>query len=467
MSKKLLIGIVVLSCAFIGSSFAAIENIKVSGDMTAQALTRDLSLGAVDGNAVDSEDFIFSQIRLKFGADLTENVGAVIGLINERVWGNENTTTTGEATEVDLDLAYLELKEFLYQPLSLTVGRQNLRYGSGLIVGDPDTNQGTSPALTTRTPNAISDLSLRKSFDAVKLVLDYSPCAVDLVYAKIDEGVTSTAQGDVGLTGVNVGYTWDAYNGLTEGYFFLSDNERAVTAGVKENQSNTYVVGLRNQMNPNDHLTLALESAFQAGDHYQATPINTNVNYSNRKAYAAIASTEYRFLNDSNTKVGASYSFLSGDNPNSDDFEGWDPMYEDTAPGEIINALFAASNCHIINVTGAYMPKEDVTLGFSYARAILAEKLPDSNTAVEGNAAAFNTYSPVLGPARNLTTSSTYAINNGERVLGDEVDVYAVYDYTEDVQLKLTGACFLPGNFFSANNSDNAYSLKGGLTVNF
>ena len=75
------------------------------------------------------------------------------------------------------DEGYLvEFKEFLYQPLTVIVGRQNLRYGNGLIIGDPDTDQTASG----KVPVAISDLSLRKSFDAVRGIFDFAPWTIDV-----------------------------------------------------------------------------------------------------------------------------------------------------------------------------------------------------------------------------------------------------------------------------------------------
>lgn len=481
MSKKLLAGLAVVSFAFIGTSFAAVENIKVSGDITAQAITRDLGMGVDTTASADAADVLFSQIRLRFDADLTENVSTTIGLINERLWGYEaDNSGTSEDGEIDLDLGYVELKEFLYQPLSLTVGRQPLRYGSGLIVGDPDTNQTAAitgdAALTTKVPASVSDLSMRKSFDAVKAVLDYSPYTVDLVYSKVDEGAVSIND-DITLMGANVAYAWDSYNGLTEGYFFSSATENTVGVSVPENKSKTYAVGLRSQLDINDHLTLSGEGAYQFGDHYQNTTAvtqldstaGTRVVTAHRKAWAALASAEYKFLNDYNAKIGGGYTLLSGDNANSKGFEGWDPMFEGTNPGELINLLFAASNCHLINLNGSYMPREDVTLGINYCRAMLAEKLPDSGSSAannlggEGAAIAWDTYG-TAGPAAGYV----YTINSDNKIMGDEIDLCALYDYTEDVQLKLTGAWFLPGDYFEgSNNRESAYSVRGGLTVNF
>ncbi|OPX29719.1 MAG: hypothetical protein B1H08_03260 [Candidatus Omnitrophica bacterium 4484_171] len=394
------------------SVFAAVDSVKVSGDITSQAVTRDLSLGAASSG--DSSDFLTMQARVRFDAALTEGVSAVVQFINERLWGAEGVSNT----DIDLDLAYLQIKEFLTPAATLIVGRQNLHYGSGLIVGDPDTNQTASGAV----PAAVmSDLSLRKSFDAARLILDYSPYIVDLVYAKVAEG-TANIDDDVTLFGFNVSYAWNSYNGLTDFYFFGSENAPNIT--VQDEKSKTYVIGTRTQFTPNDHLGVSLEGAYQFGDRR-----NSSTSHQHLNAYAIGAGADYKFLDEHNS-------------------------FEDQSAGEIANILFANSNYQLFNIHGSFMPREDLTLGALYSKLYLAEKIPSSVAA---------SYSPSVGPA----SGNTYVIKNSNKDLGDEIDLYAVYDYTEDVQFKLTSACFIPGSWFSSVNDDTAYSFKGSVKVAF
>ena len=184
MGKRLLL-IAVISFALMGTASAAVENIKVSGDITAQGILRDLTLGSDSTDQI--EEFLFSQVRLRFDADLTEGVSAVIRFINERVWGEEDWYA--DDTDIDLDLAYIELKEFLYEPLTMIIGRQNLRYGNALIIGDPDTNMkiakgwGSDFLSNATSPDYFGDLSKRKSFDAIRSIIDYSPWTIDIIQA--------------------------------------------------------------------------------------------------------------------------------------------------------------------------------------------------------------------------------------------------------------------------------------------
>jgi hypothetical protein len=102
------------------------------------------------------------------------------------------------------------------------------------------------------------------------------------------------------------------------------------------------------------------------------------------------------------------------------------------------------------------MPREDITVGVSYTWLKLADNINYAG-ADTGN------YSPPLG----WYSANVYDVNLLKTQLGSEIDAYALYDYTEDVQLKLTGAWFIPGDFFQDTNDDVAYSVRGGVNLNF
>ncbi|MFA5437997.1 MAG: hypothetical protein WC293_05470, partial [Candidatus Omnitrophota bacterium] len=54
----------------------------------------------------------------------------------------------------------------------------------------------------------------------------------------------------------------------------------------------------------------------------------------------------------------------------------------------------------------------------------------------------------------------------GKKHLGDAIDLTVLYDYTEDVQLGLTGGWFKPGNALSSNGRD-ANQLIASMKVTF
>jgi len=450
MSRKLIIAMAVLSFAFAGMTFAAVENIKVSGDINAEAVTRDLGFGSGGENA---DQYLFSQIRVKLDADLTEGVSAVICLLNERIWGGANdtladTSTQGDGdTEVVLDLAYVELNEFLYDSLTLVVGRQNLRYGNALIIGDPDTNRYAD----AKVPVSLRDLTLRKSFDAVKGVLDLAPWTIDLVFAKVEENDLNLND-DVTIVGANAAYDWSSYNGVTEVYAYSVNNApRSTTVSEADSKDKVYVLGGRAQADLNDNLTLGLEGAYQFGDYRgdaNAAP------HRHLNAFAVQAIAEYRLLDAKNTKLGLNYTYLSGDNGNETEsgFNGWDPLLEDQSPGEIINILFDNTNMQYWQLSASTMPQEDLTVGVDYIYARLAQDQSGTSLAVTNSAAE---------------NSGALTVNAGDKEIGHEIDLFGVYDYTEDVQLKLTGGWLIPGNLFADANDNVGYSIRGGINVSF
>jgi len=406
----------------------------------------------VTGNFVGHDNELegfLSQIRLRFDADLTEGVSAVLQLISEREWGEDNS-----GDDIEVNLGYIELKEFFYEPLTMVIGKQNLRYGNALIVGSPDTNQGrrTGTAAPSSLPGFMADATLNNSFDAARAVLDYAPWTVDLVFAQVDEATTSTRNDDELLMGFNTGYDWNSYNGVSEFYFFAAD--KAPQSTTTDVNDKVYVAGGRVQMDPNDNMTLGLELAYQFGEFRAAGTTTTDLDtHDIRSAWAIQFGSEYRFLNDYNAKLGLGYTFLTGDESKSEQrYEGWDPMWEDQTPGEIINVLAENTNMHLLSISGSMMPREDLTLGLVYCHASRDKKDGDG------------IYRPSIGPASGYI----YEVNDGkEQGFGDEIDLYAVYDYTEDVQIKLSTAYFLPGNYFKAGNDNPAHSTRVGINVDF
>ncbi|MFH1875840.1 MAG: alginate export family protein [Candidatus Omnitrophota bacterium] len=451
MNAKRVIVIALMSVVIIHPVFAAMENLKISGDITVQGIIRHLSLRKKWSSddiwpSHDKSIFAFSQTRLKVDADLTENVSATVRFINERLWGEEDTINT----DVDLDLAYVEMKEFLYQPLTVIIGRQNLRYGNALIIGDPETNFFASAAV----PTEAGDLSLRKSFDAIRAILDFSPYTIDFIYAKNFEGITDVND-DITLFGTNIAYHWGSRNGITEVYFFGADNSPNTAIQPDENQSKTYTVGARVQYDPLEQLTLGVEGAYQFGDVVMQMPdALAGGEYRHLNAFAAQVIADYRLPMKHDPSIGVTYTYLSGNDDDTDATDNaWDMLYEDQTPAEIINILFPNlnSNLQYATLRGSIMPREDVTIGASFTWARFANKQAEFIAYMLG------------GPAFN----NGYGIESENAHFGNEVDAYAVYDYTEDVRFKLNGAWFMPGSYFPLQNRSIAYSLRAGITVDF
>ncbi len=531
MSKRL---ILILALAFVVgiacAAYAEVQNVKVSGDLTIMGVARDnfdlAKTGKYGVNGVsnwDDRDRDFLSItRVRVDADLTDNVMATVRLLNERNWngegriaGNTNRNiglngaigAVGAENEIDLDLAYVTLKEFLYSPLTLSIGRQELHFGNELIVGDPDTN-----LVSAATNLAEGDLSARKSFDAVRATLDYNPLVVDAVYAKIEEGVANLND-DVTLTGINAKYALNKKTTL-EGYFFSKikgvdaasvfnvdrggnlgwvDSNNGGGAGqldsqnFKDQSDIVNVLGVRAVDKTVKNLTLDGQVAWQFGRYNPKFDPNARYDLTNRSFPNGKAQTTQRnawavqtiatydlkdvgLLSKQMTKyqpsISAGYTFLSGakrDETSRSAYRGWDPMFENQTVGHIMNAIMANTNMHRGSLSAKAKLTNDITGKVDYVGAWFARRYPKTE----------NSYVVLSGIANNGGTARVFSVGHGSYI-GQEIDATLTYDYTEDVQFSLLGGMFLVGgNIRDINhqqtkgNQANAGELIGSMKVTF
>jgi len=481
MSKRL---ILVLALAFVVgitmSAYAEIQNVKVSGDLLMRGITRNniqLRDSAVDKFGTPYAEYdtpirgFLSQVRVRVDADLTDNVSATVRLLNERVWDAESSANT----DIDLDLAYISLKEFLYSPLSLTIGRQELMFGNQLVIGDVDTNNfatghgtGTGTAGTI-LPKSLDDLSLRKAFDAVRATLDYDPLVVDLVYAMIDEN-SIDLNDDVTLFGANANYALDR-NTILELYFWEKLRKKVYLATGGSSTSRTgpddsvRTLGGRVQYMGIKGLALGLEGAWQFGEYVANStlhiddPVNDN-GVRDRDAYAIQFTSSYN-LSDLSEKVAKyqpvvslGYTVLSGEKFGriATDYKGWDPMFENQAGGTLFNKIFGFSNVRLLQLGAAVSPIEDVRLDLTWYKLNFVKSYPGDNS---------------VANLTGVTGDPTYAVKGGESDIGNELDINLTYDYTEDVQIGLGTGFFFPGDAFDTNNDRTAGQFIGSMKVTF
>jgi len=294
MKKLLVLAIGILMAS---PAFAAIQNVKVSGDITSTWLYRsnfDLGLTAgteckFDGDncgeassdplGLKRQNVFITQTRVRIDADLSDNVSTTVGLINERAWNGENNNSAGTDfspdTGVELYLASVTLREFLYSPLTVTVGRQIFNYGNGLVMGDG----GVNNQATENLQFIAQDLTMRTSYDGIKAVLDYKPLTIDLFYFKNGQSSTNGFWGgdksSSDVYGFNANYQLsDPMNTLLEVYMFsrlngngFTGSQTGISSTPFDKSDTLYVPGLRVSTNPVKGLNVQGEVAWQFGRH--------------------------------------------------------------------------------------------------------------------------------------------------------------------------------------------------------
>ena len=451
--RKLLLAICLVAVVAVvaAPAFASVQNIKISGSINSTYLFRNkfdfgYTVGAND--ETNQQALFITQTTLRADADLTDNISATVALINEREWGKEHLSSN---TDVKLHLAYVTIREMLYSPLTLIVGRQSFSYGNSLIFS----TSGASTA-DSDIESYASDLA-SASMDAIRAILDYDPLTVEVMFAVDDQNTADadTQSDNVYVWGLNATYDiGDKMDSIVEAYLFAKkDKETQYTTGEKTDYIK--VVGLRGSTNPIEGLNLQLEWAHQSG----TKAIANNNKKRDANALQLMANYQLPVLQDYNPVVSYSFTRLSGDNNytngawgNEEDYGAWDPFYEDQGGGTIYNTLFDATDCVMHSASIAVNPIEDVTTTLTYTNLWLDKPILNANDL-------------------DLNQPDGSNVNNigiaGKRGLGQEVDFQVSYDYTEDVQFGLNLGWFWPGNAVNKAYRDVAKQALLNVLVNF
>jgi hypothetical protein len=443
MSKKL---IAILVLAFVvgisAAAYAEVQNVKVSGDITVVPFSRNhLNLGSSYGDSKYVTG-IAGFTKVKISANLTDNVDAIVGFANERLWTSLNEGGSNEATtdNVYLDCAYVSFKDFLKEstgvPLTMIIGRQPIKLGSGLLVGDPDTNQMESDG-PLEAPS-VGDLSIKKGFDAMVGVLDYNPLTITLGYVKGTASDIYDKNDDINVWAAVAAYNFgEDYKNLVGELTFVQQSV------IKSDNVNN--VGARFTAMPFKDLGMEVEYVYQTAKKFGVFDYNSSGDLQDSgksRASDAIRVNATFALPDVKLtpSFGLDYTRLS---------RYWNVMHEDMTPANIMNLIFPNQNVQLIGATLTLKPMKDLTTQWRFASASMAKESDD----------AFTFYS--------VGTDSDYDIEEGEKDLGYEIDSQFTYDYTSDVQFGFGMGYFKPGKAFHEDNDDAVQQIMGSMKVTF
>ena len=487
MGKFILVGLLAFAVALSGTAYAEVQNVKVGGDINLQVIDHhnyDLKRkqnntpgGGAGGSATISNDddsnFFLSTMHLTVDADLTDNVSTHVRLLNQRVWDAAASATD----QINIDNAYVVLKEFLYSPLTVIAGRQDLNYGTGFIVGLgllADPNGAFSSNATGSQTQIGQEYSAYNSYDAVRLILDFAPVTVEGLMARLNE--TGVASDNQDLYGLVVNYKLDRWSAEIEPYWFYKmDESAALVTGDQVNFPRVYeanyvhTFGVRTAAKPIENLMVNVEGAYQSGWLVDNGGVSGATRQErDRHGWAGDVDVRYNWASTRWTPTtGLGWVYYSGGphheageivgdvQDRSGNFTAWDPMYrgsfttyiQDFLAGNDAANLYATfdandsaanTNRQLLYGDFSLNPIQDVTLWARYTHAWFAR-------------------TPVAGRSTNA---------------GDEVDAKVVYNYTDDVQFGLFTGVFFPGTYYaqaasSARGHDAAWTLGGDAAVKF
>lgn len=436
--KRTLIMILALSMVALLAmpAFAEVQNIKVTGSVVVRGFYRDTygTVGSGSGasfatnsftSAYGSRDWYNTQTQLGVSADLTDNVAASILLANERDWMGTATTTAQKT--VTLQNAYITVREMLYSPLTVKIGKMPVSIADKLVIGDGNTANNSLNG---------SDYEDDKSFDAIVGTLDYEPLTLALGTIKNTDGAVTTND-DSDIYFINGIYKFEDDMNTVVDISLINTRwttpDGAATgpasSSTRSTNYNTFAAVLNSE--PIDALSAKLTVAMQKGDYQKTAAVSRDL-----EAMAIDLFLDYAFENDYSPKVGLKYVYRSGEEAgNAGDFEGWQAAYEDQSNGIIYDPN---SNISAIAITASAMPADRLTLSAAYWMYALDE----AQTAVAG-------------------------VNTNDDEAGQELDLMAKYAYTEDVSMGLELAWFFPGNYYASGNDKTAEQVMLEFGVKF
>lgn len=464
--KKVLLAAALLLTFVAMPAFASVQNVKVSGDIGSYYLVRNQwDLGSRTQTEQARQNIFFSQTRLRVDSDLTDNVSASVGLLNERVWGTagfqSNSTSNANDNGVDIYNAYVTLKEMLYSPLTVVIGRQNFAFGNSFVIDSLGRNNSTS---TQGLKGVAEDFTLSTAQDAVRLILDYNPLKIDIIGSKVSSGKSQAIaphNDDIDLWGTNAAYQLgDKWQTLVEAYYWAKLDKSALNAAGPGAKTDTvYMPGIHASTNPIKGLNLSAEIAMQRGNKLQ-TASGSFVGNVKREATGAQVIANYQVpiaqIEKYKPALMAAYTYVSGEkNPveggthDSTRYSGWDPMFENQGGGQIYSAMWDLTGVDVITAKASAKPLSDLT-AMVQLDYLWLDKRNHANLPVK------------QGDGTTLSLGSTT-----NRYLGYELGLGVSYAYTDDVSFGAKYDVFDPGNAFSSNNRNTASQFLVNANVNF
>ena len=522
MKKLMLFCMAIAMVALVAApAYAEVQNVKVGGDITIRGVSQNVydlnrdneqtTVGiagrGIVGNGDESVTGFMTTLGLNVDADLTDNVAATIRLVGERDWSSSYETLDSTMADftpvgagstsvirglrapafdgVQIDLAYITLKELLYSPLTLIIGRQDLWYGDGFIIG------------ANLRPRAIMapEMTDFRSFDAIRAILDYDPWTVDMFYSRVDTGnfvrrddnyVVGDAYEDalvddsenIEVWGIDVGYVFDQYNAEAEAYYFgqtvnnlpfWSNQYRGDIRGAPSSKVNTvHIIGARGSFEPIDNLDIRLEAAGELGT-VDVGLVRVQRNTVGVKAGAADVSAAYTWVDWAwLPRLAVEWVYMSGEsNPRNGAWNGWINFYR----GKFFSAIHEWQ--------GVYYQVNDVATSGAAGNAATANNNAWTNQHTVIIDGSIQPLDDILCEVRYLhfMSDKPYGRTNNNiaarsQHIGDEVDMRLTYDYTEDVTFGMLTAWFFPGQYFlgtQANNfgNDIASEIVGSVALTF
>lgn len=459
------------------------------------------SLSGIDfNNDGHSREFVEQRTLLNVRADFTNDVSAFIEIDSYDIWGEDFRSAggggsyitgadvrqagagAGSADDVEIYQAYIEANEMWGVPLRLRVGRQELVFGTGWLLGN----------------NTTSSFFTGLSYDGVRLTYSPGDFSLDAFWARLVDTSPIEEDGDVDLMGLYGSYygfedhEFDVYliwlrdgRQLQDTFNFAAWTPLALLEGAfgvdDYDPTNIYTVGLRGAgevtmgfgvMDYNVEAAYQWGNADSVGFAFRKPAFLFFPTYGDDDAefgqFAAEATLGMTFDVTYQPRVWVGGAYFGGEDERDLSFGEWlesivNPFYSPDASVSF-NRLFSGteysefftqlSNIAIARGGVDISPTESVDLSLlvTYYEALEAFEVPPQF---------------FLGGQRFVPLAGlSFLGDEADTDLGWEVGLYAEYRYSEDLTFRAGWSHFFTGSGLERDQGNfvsfNGLGFEGG-----
>jgi hypothetical protein len=332
----------------------------------------------------------------------------------------------------------------------LTVGRQDIFLGDGWLVADGTPFDGSRTGF----------------FDAIRYQYDFEDSAntADVIYIwnhsnpnqwlhPIDSVPFPNAEQDE--SGAIVSITNKCIENTELTPYFIYKEAEAVNYNFNGSHPNSgynadlYTPGIRVTHKVDENWKWRAEGAYQFGSSDKGGNGRQDVS-----AFGANTAIQYFTNDEMNNNFRLQYEFLSGDDTDSGQYEGfdilwgrwarWSDLYADAARVDGLVGGADFSNLHRIGPGWSVSPSDKYTIATDYYLLFADQSQGDSKV------------------ARYSSATSDNGLFRGQMITS-----VLTYKFNKHISGHLQGEVYLPGNYYSHNNNDTATFLRYQLVLTF
>ncbi len=324
--------------------------------------------------------------------------------------------------ETLIDKLNLEWDGLFGKDVSLVAGRQDIRFGTGWLVIEGTTFDGSRTAYF----DALR-LTQKNEDDSKYDYVVYSNHANSSYWMKPinDSDLDLNEQDDQGVMLYLADIPYQ--QALIDGYFFYKHDTERVRPDGNEGEIYTFGTSYRNSINDRTKYYLELTPQFghKNGKKFTAAAANTRL--------------DYDLGNDNNSSIHFVYEYRSGDDDPDKNFDKlwgrypqWSELY-DIRICRIDGRGGDASNLHRLNMGVATKPAEDIKLEWDYH---------------------------LLFADENTSSGGTNGLSESGHFRGQLLTLQLKYFASEDIRHRINGEVFFPGDFYNNDRNDVATFLR-------